>query len=545
MKLLLRPFIALILSLLFAVSTTSCKKKDHEHHDYTAIPAPVKFSPDIPVDVAPEIQEKLKKEKNIFKLNEAFNEYSWQALVAINWPRDKQGNALPKFTDKGEATWLGWKEAFQVYRKDGLAPSAWGSPRTSSGLEISDAILNATDARLLLLSTTPTSKRGQNIADEVDQAFAGKLFDQNGNVVVYEVLMNKQEYDYVVDKKLYNINGQLTYTKENTDANFPAGNYENNELGAIEIKFAWKILEETDHKERYFRDEGYIIDEETNELVKKDLGMIGFHISQKTPTGKQWVWSTFEHIDNLKETLIENDGKTTRIPPSLRDAECEICPANVDVTNHSKYVYKTDKHGNFWEVTSRGEEIEGTYPIKYQDSTTAKYYSNSEVMKTQAKRMVDIPSRVQRLNKKMQAYFKQQKSVWQYYELIDTQYPLNQNTPAPPYGDDDYVLPTSVTDKSGGDTNIALLTNITMETYFQHGNQSASDLMENNPKSNITIYGTESCIGCHSSAGIYNSYIYEHGEPTLKSGAQLSGDFSWLLGRAQWDSSKTKPEPKK
>ncbi|MFD0963121.1 hypothetical protein [Pseudofulvibacter geojedonensis] len=528
-------FFAVVLALLI----TSCKDKEHHHNNevYSEIPSPVTFSPNIPVDVDPLLQEKLKKEKNIYKLNEAFNEYSWQALVAINWPRDEQGNAMPNFTDKGEATWLGWKEAFQVYRKDGLAPSSWGSPRTASGLGISKEILSATDARLLLLSTTPTAKRDQNIADEVDQAFAGKLFDQNGNVVVYEVLMNKEEYDYIVDKKLYNINGQLAYTKKNPEADFPAGNYENNELGAIEIKFAWKILEDTDYKERYFTDEGYIVDEETNELVKKDLGMIGFHISQKTPTGKQWVWSTFEHVDNLRENQIEKDGKTVRIPPSLRNAECEICPANVDVTHNSRYEFKTDKHGNFWEVTTRGAQIEGTSPPKYKDSTKARYYANSNVMKTQAHRMVNIPSRVQRINERMQTYFRQQNSVWQYYELIDTQYPLNQNVPSPPHDDDNYVLPTSVTDKSGGDTNIALLTNITMETFFQKGNQSASNLMENNPTSDITIYGTESCIGCHSSAGIYNSYT----NGKLGSGEQLSGDFSWLLGRAQWDSSKPKP----
>ncbi|PHS04836.1 MAG: hypothetical protein COA88_13130 [Kordia sp.] len=537
MKSLLRPFYFLITVIALTVTVTSCREKNHDHHEYSAIPAPVEFSPNIPVDVNPELQEKLKKQKNIFKLNEAFNEYSWQALVAINWPRNQQGNALPKFTDKGEATWLGWKEAFQVYRKDGLAPTVWGSTRKASGLGIEYSILNETDSRILLLSTTPTSKRSQNVADEVDQAFAGKLFDQNGNVVVYEALMNKEEFDYIVDKQLYNINGQLTYSKKYPEADFPAGNYENNELGAIEIKFAWKILEETDHKDRYFRDEGYIIDEETNELVKKDLGMIGFHISQKTPTGKQWVWSTFEHVDNLNVALIEKDGKTNSIPPSLRDAECEICPANVDVTHNSNYEYKTDSHGNFWEVTTQGDAIPNTSPTKYKDSTKAKYYANSEVMKTQAKRMVAIPSRVQRINERMQAYFKQQESVWQYYELIDTQYPLNQNTPAPPHDEDDYILPTSVTDKSGGDTNIALLTNMTMETFFQDGNQSASNLMENNPYSGVTIYGTESCIGCHSSAGIYTSYT----DGELNSGPQLSGDFSWLLGRAQWDSSIPKP----
>ena len=53
------------------------------------------------------------------------------------------------------------------------------------------------------------------------------------------------------------------------------------------------------------------------------------------------------------------------------------------------------------------------------------------------------------------------------------------------------------------------------------------------PGISTQIFATESCMGCHSSAGIWTSY-----DPQTKKGThsgQLSGDFSWLmLQKAQW-----------
>jgi hypothetical protein len=43
------------------------------------------------------------------------------------------------------------------------------------------------------------------------------------------------------------------------------------------------------------------------------------------------------------------------------------------------------------------------------------------------------------------------------------------------------------------------------------------------------ILATESCVGCHSSAGIWTSH-----DPPTQSG-QLTADFSWLMAqKAQW-----------
>jgi hypothetical protein len=109
-----------------------------------------------------------------------------------------------------------------------------------------------------------------------------------------------------------------------------------------------------------------------------------------------------------------------------------------------------------------------------------------------------------------------------------------------------------------------------METYFQKGNQAACNSEElpdgmncpdggaveppvwnsalNNlgkpvtPGVNTLSFITESCTGCHSSAGIWTSWDPAKGTGT-KSG-QLSGDFSWLLvQKASYAGTGAQPKP--
>jgi hypothetical protein len=69
----------------------SCGQKEAE---YIAIVPPAVFTPNIPVDVDPALQKVLKEADDIYQLNEIYNIYSWQALIAINWPLDAKGKAL-------------------------------------------------------------------------------------------------------------------------------------------------------------------------------------------------------------------------------------------------------------------------------------------------------------------------------------------------------------------------------------------------------------------------------------------------------------------
>ena len=116
---------------------------------------------------------------------------------------------------------------------------------------------------------------------------------------------------------------------------------------------------------------------------------------------------------------------------------------------------------------------------------------------------------------------------------------MDQNVPPGPNTPDDFIIPESVTNKPGGKPNLALLTNMTMETFFQKGNQDAANLIENyNGKTNFQVFGTESCMGCHSSAGIYDHIGPKNGKKgaplVAQTGGQLSADFSWLMGKAKW-----------
>jgi len=92
--------------------------------------SPIAFTPDIPHDVDPKVQQNLKND--VYALNEKFNEYSWKIFVAINWPTDKNGTPKDRFTDIADPLWMSWKESFEVYRLDGKEPAPWGSPRTVS-----------------------------------------------------------------------------------------------------------------------------------------------------------------------------------------------------------------------------------------------------------------------------------------------------------------------------------------------------------------------------------------------------------------------------
>ena len=90
-----------------------------------------------------------------------------------------------------------------------------------------------------------------------------------------------------------------------------------------------------------------------------------------------------------------------------------------------------------------------------------------------------------------------------YYELNGTQWPKHPKAPAVPGGQGS--APDSIIRKMPGEMVPVYLTNSTMETYFQKGFQAASPLEQDDRTSLIfdttMVFGTESCVGCHYSAG--------------------------------------------
>jgi hypothetical protein len=61
---------------------------------------------------------------------------------------------------------------------------------------------------------------------------------QNNTNLWYEIMLNKDYYDYIVKKGFYNAQVQHDTIKLNQPINFPQGEYQG-VVGAIELKAAW------------------------------------------------------------------------------------------------------------------------------------------------------------------------------------------------------------------------------------------------------------------------------------------------------------------
>ncbi len=489
----------------------------------------------LPGNIDTQLKSQLEAAQKFAQVQREFDLYSWQMFLALAWPTNNQGQPAPRITDLafGAPRWTTWHNSSEIFRTDGARPAACGRPGGAHALALQRDISVPVSRRLPLFTPRATaategrSRRflgvvsavgelnGANMAD-IDQAFSGPLIDQNGEYVFYEIMIDPNEVDYLCKNGLYNINGQLAFTKgkDNVAVVMPAGTEKAEGSGSFELKFAWKVLKPgTDDFTRFFTMPATIMDPQPGGGTRErdvTVGLVGMHIGHKSETTKQWIWSTFEQVDNLDVDPIAHPN----LHPSFSDPNCPLCAVNVSPP--------PDGNGGY-------------------------AYSRTPV---QAWRSVPIPGDKKALNAQAQAVLARMGSVWQYYQLIDTQWPIHPNVPPARWNG---ALPDAVANKPGGDPTPVYLTNITMETYFQGGNQSACRNTEapdgfscpsdppswNSTLNNSTkpvvgtqgigtmIFASESCTGCHSSAGLYVAYDPKTGQG--RTSGQLMGDFSWLL----------------
>jgi hypothetical protein len=223
------------------------------------------------------------------------------------------------------------------------------------------------------------------------------------------------------------------------------------------------------------------------------MGIVGMHITARTQSSPTWIWATFEHVDNVVANDLEMatamDGSTVRVRPNFNNPDQPTKPVNVLPPPDAEP--DPEKGGAF----QQWDERRNTNPI-------------------QLTRVTPIPPATAALNAQVQALLGVQNSVLRYYELVGTQWPVQPNFPA--FGGGAGSAPESIHFKVPGRVVPIYLVNTTMESYFQGGNQAAGPLEEDDrlptgtfadrPTERITpdrtiVFGTESCAGCHFSAG--------------------------------------------
>lgn len=429
----------------------------------------VKYSCVIPYDV--ELPD-----EGDFDRQTGFDIYSWNTFIALNWPAETSTkgtapcnlqNGVARDCDKplprgdyGPTVWETLKPDWAVFRgsaQGAIAPAGWNCPlEPLPGCDSLDA-MDAATARMPVLRMMI---KDANTATEFKQAgtFA-PLIDQNGSFVRYEIRMNRDEFEFIDNNKLWDSRNHTA------DVDFqPVGSNGKKTYGPMEIKAAWKILTDKDKPERFHSrtvEIAWLKPAQKGQYFCKTytMGLVGLHIAHKTEHAPQWVWSTFEHVDNYKGAN-----------PTFNDPDCPAskCPPNLQ---------PDDPEGG-WNGDPRIKQTPPTQVAVGPGSAATILHGSVK------------------LNAEVQQKLAAMGSVWQYYELVSTQWP------AVPFinGKVAEVLKKGTLLNQGAQQFPHLLANSTMETYLMGPDEDSN---------------TSSCMYCHTLARLTN-YKYR-------------ADFSYLL----------------
>ncbi len=261
-----------------------------------------RLPPDMPAGASPRDQR-------------AFDDFAWRSFVALSWPATADGapDSTVVIGASGDAptVWEHYDETGEVFLPGGAAPLPWGQHAPPP-----PACRNLGAGALPVLSMT--SKVSSVVAQFVEP-FAGPVIDQDSNFARYAIHVNEPAFDYIVDDTLYRKDVQRRRT---TAISFPAGQDGTSNVGAVILKSAWKVLTARDSVRRYHTMVAYVYTPPSTQppitasCRKQRLGLVGFHITHKTRAYPQWIWATFEQVDNVEVAA------GTALHPSFSDPAC-------------------------------------------------------------------------------------------------------------------------------------------------------------------------------------------------------------------------------
>ena len=416
-------------------------------------PSPIvdKNLPDLVMNVPFDIT--VGEDVSLAGLQEDFDVLSWDTFVALNWP--PAGPGLPDGSktigENGDnpTVWETYKPSQEIFLKDGEPPAPWGA--TGAGV-IPQAGLVCYRPGMRVLSQV--GKTPGLLTESVQPFKTGPLIDQHGRYARFEILVNQSMFQSIVDNKLYSKTAQ----KGVKSVVFRCSSGADNEQGAIMVKAAWKLLTDEEKASARFHTAQALIYSPPSDIPRvaekcetATVGLVGLHLVHKTKGAPQWVWSTFEQVDN--------------------------CPTDGDGAPLPRY--------SFYNKNTPAAPKNDPPPRPWDPDRT-----EPPERRTQAVRMIPVTDAAEKLNARFQAALRavNKGSVWQHYRLISTQWPTN-----PAKGCD--VKATAPVDRIGTPAP-QFLGNSTLETYIPR-----------------TVPGvSSSCMECHNNAtttaGVFSDFTF-------------------------------------
>ncbi len=395
-----------------------------------------------PVVSSDRIDDAPSPEKGSFAL---IDNFAWRAFIALNWPSlpDAAHRGLSDRSkllgDEGKRVWETFKSDYELFEigDDGrrVAPSPWTSydGRNPCGGAIDNREKTIASFEPFADFNQPSFAVG---------APANPLVGVNGAYTRYEIHFNEAEFS------AFAANG-WAHGQNVPDASHPA----HLPAGSIAVKAAWLPMSEAEARAargRYYLETAEIVDVakslEAGRLVcsKSEVALVGLHIAIKTESRPQWVWSTFEHVDNVPPA-----GAGQAREPDAKDA------------GRSYAYFDPSRPARLWPPfgSAGAEPVDWTNPPRLRPTPM------------QVVRRYPIHGQTMAMNRAYWALPGIKGTVWEHYMLVADQWPTSADPPAPTNDGAFFPGGTPATDAAEDYKSVALaqenLINTTMETYLQ------------------------------------------------------------------------------
>ena len=429
--------------------------------------------------------------------------FAWDGFIALNWPQLDGGQPGEPDTSTtlcespdARPAFLQWMQKTQLLLEGGANPGTWAEPNYTTPMY---APPGGGPELPLLGALSKTSD--PNLIDEFDEAFSRRpLIDQDGNYVLFQIFLNKSEFEYFSQNGYYDaVNQFQAFQPGGHFRPFPDTGEPDNfhpevvledwaRQGAIELKASWKQLNEEEiASNRFFMQDVYFasnISASDPPCGPVKVGLVGLHVLQLTPsTGSTWFWATFEQIDNVEVPEDHPTGKPSFNPgPNGHDGQCPPPPDGY----YDGYTCNAGACTEAQPSSDTGDcppqaPASGVLP-NVCDTDPSKAVNVSRIPQ------MAIPSNIEAIN---QEYRSQLPAPWRYSQLLNTVQPMVDG-------------PCCVPPISAHTVNTCYMTNVTMETYTQY--YDFIDL----PKCSLQT-GTMSmnCTDCHAVAMPQGAPKYE------------------------------------
>jgi hypothetical protein len=427
-------------------------------------------------------------------LQHGFDFVSWRTFIALNSPADGTNVDIERSQPDTPTQWedmKNFKQLLDVMLKPNVKPPVWGK---------TDEERETEKRRLMPAACAPHYQTGMMVIKMIEETYnqpfkTGPLIDQDGHYALFDILMNKVMFDYISRNNLLTKAGQQEQIRSGLAIDFRSGRNPdaNNagDAGAVMIKVSWKILNADEIRSRRFHMvDALVLMPEPHDpnvqprCLRETLGLVGFHVVHKTVNRPQWIWTSFEHVDNVPEQREVDAGSLPHLF-SFFDRSCSAnrCPPN----QTPPWPWEPDP--------DRELQFHGSF--------------NSQIT-----RLTPLTDATVEMNTAFQNLLNG--TVWQNYMLISTQWPSNfgctqfntKHTPNAPFPNTDFQKQPDMTCAPAP----TFLANSTLETYSQGDVPLASS----------------SCIGCHGNATNFQT------APADANALHFNqSDFTFMLEKAQ------------